>query len=197
MSNPYLSAYVAQNLRTCQLKQLSILEEVDRICRKHGIDYWLDGGTLLGAVRHGPAEVHQGSSRRAVRVFIPANPGKRPAEQRAYHQDTRPELALYRSRRYIRRQLRERAFPRYFSVYPLSERAPVLGEKTVQRHIHQLFHPACTALLQLALLCRIFLLWRQEHNIQEHLGHLMLILQERYLPVQRADKQWLRHYAPQ
>ena len=53
MSNPYLSAYVAQNLRTCQLKQLSILEEVDRICRKHGIDYWLDGGTLLGAVRHG------------------------------------------------------------------------------------------------------------------------------------------------
>lgn len=53
MSNPYLSAYVAQNLRTCQLKQLSILEEVDRICRKHKIDYWLDGGTLLGAVRHG------------------------------------------------------------------------------------------------------------------------------------------------
>ena len=53
MNNPYLSAYVAQNLRTCQLKQLAILEEVDRICRKHKINYWLDGGTLLGAVRHG------------------------------------------------------------------------------------------------------------------------------------------------
>lgn len=53
MSNPYLSAYVAQHLRACQLKQLGILEEVDRICRKHHIPYWLDGGTLLGAVRHG------------------------------------------------------------------------------------------------------------------------------------------------
>jgi lipopolysaccharide cholinephosphotransferase len=53
MNSTYLSAYVAQQLRTCQLKQLSILEEIDRICRKHDIHYWLDGGTLLGAVRHG------------------------------------------------------------------------------------------------------------------------------------------------
>ncbi len=53
MDNPYLSKYVADNLRTCQLKQLGILEEVDRICKKHGLRYWLDSGTLLGAVRHG------------------------------------------------------------------------------------------------------------------------------------------------
>lgn len=53
MKNEYLSTYVANNLRACQLKQLSILEEIDRICRKHRITYWLDGGTLLGAMRHG------------------------------------------------------------------------------------------------------------------------------------------------
>lgn len=53
MMNPYLEQHKQSVLRQCQLKQLSILEEIDCICRKHGISYWLDGGSLLGAVRHG------------------------------------------------------------------------------------------------------------------------------------------------
>ncbi len=36
-----------------QLRMLSILEIVDSICRKHNITYWISGGTLLGAMRHG------------------------------------------------------------------------------------------------------------------------------------------------
>lgn len=40
-------------LRKAQLRVLDILIEVDKICRKYNIDYWLMGGTLLGAVRHG------------------------------------------------------------------------------------------------------------------------------------------------
>lgn len=53
MENKYLTEYVKKNLRACQLKQLGILEEIDRICKKHKIEYWLDGGSILGAVRHG------------------------------------------------------------------------------------------------------------------------------------------------
>ena len=45
MKNTYLEQYKARQLRACQLKQLSILEEIDRICQKHQIGYWLDGGT--------------------------------------------------------------------------------------------------------------------------------------------------------
>ncbi len=39
-------------LRKAQLRMLDILIEVDKICRKHNISYWIDSGTLLGAVRH-------------------------------------------------------------------------------------------------------------------------------------------------
>lgn len=40
-------------LRKVQLRLLDILVEIDKVCRRHNIDYWLDSGTLLGAVRHG------------------------------------------------------------------------------------------------------------------------------------------------
>ncbi len=33
--------------------QMQILDYVDAFCRKHGINYTISGGTLLGAIRHG------------------------------------------------------------------------------------------------------------------------------------------------
>ena len=39
-------------LRQCQLVMLRMLKILDYLCRKHKIDYFLTGGTLLGAVRH-------------------------------------------------------------------------------------------------------------------------------------------------
>ena len=39
-------------LYAIQKMQLAYLLEVDRICKKHGIKYFLGGGTLLGAIRH-------------------------------------------------------------------------------------------------------------------------------------------------
>lgn len=40
-------------LRNLQLTQLEIACEVKRICDQYNIEYFLDSGTLLGAVRHG------------------------------------------------------------------------------------------------------------------------------------------------
>lgn len=42
----------AQLLRSVQLTQLDIAKEIKKICEKHQIPYFLDGGSLLGAARH-------------------------------------------------------------------------------------------------------------------------------------------------
>jgi len=48
-----LEEYNKKHLEAVHQKELQILCAIDDICRKHSIDYWLDGGTCLGAIRHG------------------------------------------------------------------------------------------------------------------------------------------------
>ena len=38
--------------REVQLANLAMLVDFDKICKMENIRYWLDGGTLLGAIRH-------------------------------------------------------------------------------------------------------------------------------------------------
>lgn len=40
-------------LRQAQLRMLEMLVFIDEQCKKHGIEYWIDYGTLIGAARHG------------------------------------------------------------------------------------------------------------------------------------------------
>lgn len=42
-----------EELHCLQEAEIELLQEVDRICRKHGIHYNMVGGTMLGAIRHG------------------------------------------------------------------------------------------------------------------------------------------------
>lgn len=39
-------------LRKYQVQNLSILRDVAKICEENGLTFWLEGGTMLGAVRH-------------------------------------------------------------------------------------------------------------------------------------------------
>ena len=41
-----------ENLRQAQKVMLYIMKKIHEVCVKHNIRYWLDYGTLLGAVRH-------------------------------------------------------------------------------------------------------------------------------------------------
>ncbi|MDR1810734.1 MAG: LicD family protein [Prevotella sp.] len=52
-NNPTACNPEGSEQRSLQLKMLDILKVVDAICRKHGLTYWISGGTLLGAIRHG------------------------------------------------------------------------------------------------------------------------------------------------
>ena len=47
------SPYSEDSLKRLQTIDLEIVAVIDRICRENGIDYFIDGGTLLGAIRHG------------------------------------------------------------------------------------------------------------------------------------------------
>ena len=44
---------MAKNIKEVQEINRMILDEVDRVCKKYNICYYLDCGALLGAVRHG------------------------------------------------------------------------------------------------------------------------------------------------
>jgi len=56
----FITAYISAEdipkakgyLRDIQLGDLKILKEIDRVCKKHNLVYWIDFGTLLGAIRH-------------------------------------------------------------------------------------------------------------------------------------------------
>lgn len=40
-------------LRKAQLRMLEMLKFIDKVCSENSLTYWLDSGTLLGAMRHG------------------------------------------------------------------------------------------------------------------------------------------------
>lgn len=45
--------YQEDQLRRLQITLLGIVKDIDRVCRDNGIEYFLDSGSCLGAVRHG------------------------------------------------------------------------------------------------------------------------------------------------
>ena len=45
--------YVPSEMKRYWAVILTVLDEIDRVCKKHGLKYFADYGTLIGAVRHG------------------------------------------------------------------------------------------------------------------------------------------------
>ncbi len=45
--------YVEIDIDTLRCRQVLIVQELDRVCKQHGFQYMLSGGSCLGAIRHG------------------------------------------------------------------------------------------------------------------------------------------------
>ena len=45
--------YIPTAIKQAWAAELEVLQVIDQICAKHGIEYFAEYGTLLGAVRHG------------------------------------------------------------------------------------------------------------------------------------------------
>ena len=45
--------YVHSLMKRAWAAQLEVLEDIDKVCKKHNIEYFAEWGTLLGAIRHG------------------------------------------------------------------------------------------------------------------------------------------------
>lgn len=44
--------YIEEMMKRAWAAQIEVLKEIEQVCKKYGLTYYADGGTLLGAVRH-------------------------------------------------------------------------------------------------------------------------------------------------
>lgn len=81
---PIDEAFSDGRLRKAQLKMLEMLKIIDAICNKYQLDYWLDAGTLLGAVRHQgfipwDDDMDIGMPRESFEIFLKVAPSELPS----------------------------------------------------------------------------------------------------------------------
>ncbi len=88
--------------KTKQIQQceIEILQQIDKICQKHGLVYFGIGGTALGAVRHKgfipwDDDIDIGMPRKDYEIFLKVASKELPAGFHVQHYDTEPETPFY------------------------------------------------------------------------------------------------------
>lgn len=86
-------------LRQSQLVQLHLLHVFDAICKEHGLEYVLDGGTLIGAMRHNGVipwddDIDVGMPKRDYNRFLKIAARELPRDVILQTPDTAPERVM-------------------------------------------------------------------------------------------------------
>lgn len=214
MKNEFLSTYVANNLRACQLKQLSILEEMDRICQKHHLTYWLDGGTLLGAVRHGgfipwDDDIDIGMPLADMQKFIEVAPDE--LSEGLFLQtpqsdpSSKEPIIKVRDLNSLYVEFGDNFNADYqkglfVDIFPFIDypSIPKSWVKKLTKGISKSYSILHTQhYYSLRAFAEFFLLRHKILAVQRNMESAWSALQKRYLSFQCPDKQWIRYHAPQ
>ena len=125
-------------LRDIQLASLKILQQLDIVCKKNGIVYWLDFGTLLGAVRHKGFIPWDDD----IDVSMPRADYERFAalfNQQTQDPNLRAELFLNRKRASVILKIRRKDLPHVFvDIFPVDFCATRMDNKEKLAFTHQL-----------------------------------------------------------
>ena len=87
-------------LRQCQLVQLHLLYVFDAICKEYNLTYFLGGGTLLGAMRHGgfipwDDDLDVGMPRKDYEKFLKIAPSLLPKDVRLQTLKSNPHIPMF------------------------------------------------------------------------------------------------------
>ena len=214
MKNEFLSTYVANNLRACQLKQLSILEEMDRICQKHHLTYWLDGGTLLGAVRHGgfipwDDDIDIGMPLADMQKFIEVAPDE--LSEGLFLQtpqsdpSSKEPIIKVRDLNSLYVEFGDNFNADYqkglfVDIFPFIDypSIPKSWVKKLTKGISKSYSILHTQhYYSLRAFAEFFYFGHKILAVQRNMESAWSALQKRYLSFQCSDKQWIRYHAPQ
>lgn len=159
-------------LRRQQRRMLEILVEIDRICRKHSIPYWLSSGTLIGAVRHGgfipwdddlDVEMMREDYERLMLVL----PGELPDTMALQTHETDPDYFFYYAKIRDRRSIlsEDNGYDRiwkekgvYIDIFPL-ERQPIAIHRlseTCAGHMYKIWRTSTDDTAAMRKIRRIF-----------------------------------------
>lgn len=164
-------------IRRQQMVMLEMVKELDRICRKHDIPYFLYGGTLLGAIRHNgfipwDDDLDVGLLRQDYQRLMRVLPSELPEHIALQTNDTDPNYFYFFAKLRNRRSLLEEECPYdqvfrergvYIDIFPFDKVrlwTHLLGEP-LQGHTFKIFRTSKNR--QWAMRKIRFITWVNKH----------------------------------
>lgn len=202
--------YISGMMKRAWAASIEVLEIVDAICKKHNIKYFADAGTLLGAIRHNgfipwDDDLDIGMLREEYEHFIRIAEKELPKGYSLLNLHTEKDYLETFSRIVNRRNVSfdEEQLKKYHNfpfvvgidIFPLDYIAPDVEEEKLRCELAKIVSNVAQAvkagidkekleplLIHVEKCCKVAI------DRKGHVGHQLMLLQERLLTMYRADE---------